>query len=537
MQKLVKRQDWASLRPLVWLLLGGLFVRSAIAVWLPAGFDEAYYYLYTQHLDWSYFDHPLMVALSTGFGLWITGIVSPFTIRMGSLLLYTGALIFLYLTGLRLFSPKAAFLTVVIASLIPIFFVGFGVLTLPDSPLIFFWSVALFIAAEEFLQKPDYAPSWRLAAIGLAVGLACLSKYHGAALGFGLVAFCLTSRPHRAALQSPWMLVALGLFCLAIAPIIIWNFQHDWVSLRYQSSRAIPDRGFSLLELVGMMLIGVAYLFPSFGFPLWWVSLKTTWEQWRNPSNPTRISHAYSTPRTPHPPLHPPHSAPLILWISLPIIFSFTLMGGYRPILPTWAMPGFWGITLLLGDRAARWSSRGVKRWLWSSALIIGTLLAIALSHLTLGTLQTSSTFGLFGGIIPAKTDGSVQLVNIQQVRRGFEESSLLTNALEQADFVFADDIFMAGYVGMAIAPFDPPPITVLNDDPRGFAFWSTAEEWVGKDSLYLTSSRQVNSKQYASYFQSFEKIGEISIWRGGAIVDVLQVYRGKNLLKPYAKS
>lgn len=110
--------------PIIGLLLGGLLVRSAIAVWLPPGFDEAYYYLYTQHLDWSYFDHPLMVGLSTGFGPWLTGYVSQFTIRIGSLLLYTGALMLLYLTSVRLFSQKAAFLTVAIASLIPIFFLS-----------------------------------------------------------------------------------------------------------------------------------------------------------------------------------------------------------------------------------------------------------------------------------------------------------------------------------------------------------------------------------------------------------------------------
>ncbi|PZV09711.1 MAG: glycosyltransferase [Leptolyngbya sp.] len=529
MGKFAKGWDGFGARPIVSLLLGGLLVRSAIAVLLPPGFDEAYYYLYTQHPDWSYFDHPLMVGLSTGFGPWLTGSVSQFTIRIGSLLLYTGALTLLYLTGVRLFSQKAAVLTVAIASLIPIFFIGFGVLTLPDSPLIFFWSAALLMATEEFFRRPIYQPSWRLAAIGLVVGLACLSKYHGVVLGLGLVGFCLTNRQYRVAFKSPWILVALGLFCLTISPIFIWNFQHDWVSLRYQSGRAIPNRSYSLLELIGSILIGIGYLFPSFGFPLWWVSLKREEGKGKREEAFDQRNSVLSALRT-------PHSISLIRWISLPIILSFTLMGGYRPILPTWAMPGFWGMTLLLGDRAARWSPRGVQRWLWSSAVIIGILLAIAVSHLTLGTLQKSGAYAVFGGLIPATVDGSVQLVDIQQVRRGFEESSKLTSALKQADFVFADDIFMAGYIGMALAPFDHPPIICFNDDLRGFAFWSTAEEWVGKNGLYLSPKRQFNPSKYLGYFQSFEQIGEIPIWRGGAIVDVFQVYQGKNLLKPYPR-
>ncbi|WP_254721829.1 ArnT family glycosyltransferase [Kovacikia minuta] len=135
------------------LLGGGLLFRSAIAFWLPPGFDEGYYYLYTHHPDWSYFDHPLMVAFTTGFGPWLTGVVSPFTIRLGTLLLHTGALLLLYLTSVRLFSNRAGLITLAIATLIPIFLVGFGVLTLPDSPLIFFWTATLYIAAWEFFPK------------------------------------------------------------------------------------------------------------------------------------------------------------------------------------------------------------------------------------------------------------------------------------------------------------------------------------------------------------------------------------------------
>ena len=98
------------------LLLGGLLFRVVIALWLYPGFDEAYYYLYTLHPDLSYFDHPPLVALTTGFGPWLTHEVSQFTIRLGSLILHTGALVLLYLTGVKLFSTAAATFTLAIAS-------------------------------------------------------------------------------------------------------------------------------------------------------------------------------------------------------------------------------------------------------------------------------------------------------------------------------------------------------------------------------------------------------------------------------------
>jgi 4-amino-4-deoxy-L-arabinose transferase-like glycosyltransferase len=506
---------------LIWYwLLGGLLIRGAIALFLPPGFDEAYYYLYTQHLDWSYFDHPLMVALTTGLGVWLTGHVSPLTIRLGALLLYTASLSLIYLSSRRLFSAQAAILTVAIASLIPIFVVGFGVLTLPDSPLIFFWSASLYVAAIEFFPvatapfsnspSPAYRPTPRLMLIGLLVGLACLSKYHGVALGVGLVGFCLTSPRYRAVFRSPWMLGAIAGFMLAIAPILIWNIHHDWVSLKFQSGRAIPTQGYRPLEMLGVFGVGIAYLFPSFGLPLWFVCGRSLQR-----SAPYRF----------------------LLWLSLPLMLGFTLMGGYRPILPTWAMPGFWGAALLLGAFAAEWdvkSPRGVRRWLWGSGWAIATILTIALSHVTWGTLQKSSQYALFGGFLPANADASVQLIDITQLRQGIVDAPQLSQALEQADFVFVHEIFLAGQVGMAIAPLNPPPLTCFSDDIRGFAFWSNPEDWLGKTGVYITSSRQPNPDQYQAYFERIEKLGDIPILRGGAIVETIQLYRCTTLLKPY---
>lgn len=509
-----QRQRW------VWvILLAGLVVRSTIAGFLPPGFDEAYYYLYTQHLDWSYFDHPPLVALSTGLGVWLSGNVSAFTIRWGTLLLHTGALLLLYQAAAGLFGRKAALRTLAIASLVPIFLVGFGVLTLPDAPLMFFWSATLYTAAREFFPStPDgaksYQPSGKLAIVGLFVGLACLSKYHGAILGFGLLGFCLTSPFHRRALRSPWLLLAFALFLLAIAPILIWNGQHDWVSLRFQSGRAVPGSGYRVLDLLVTILVGIAYLFPSFGFPLWWTTIRTAKEAVRSGNGDDRLKQR------------------LILWVSLPLVLGFTVMGGYRSILPTWTAPGFWGLTLLLGADAARWSVRWTRRWLWGSGWAIGILLLIALLHLNLGIFQQNSRYALGEGFVAAEADASVQQVDVSQLRQGFRESGVLN----QGEFVFTNDIFLAGQVGMAIAPLTRQPVTVLSNDPRGFAFWSEPPDWVGKTGLLVTPAGRAEATvaQYQGYFKSIVKAAEIPVRRGGAIVQTFEVYCCQTLLRPY---
>jgi len=67
-----KAQKWLAQKTnqSVLFFCWGLLFRCVIAFWLYPGFDEAYYYLYSLHLDWSYFDHPVLVALTTGFGPW-----------------------------------------------------------------------------------------------------------------------------------------------------------------------------------------------------------------------------------------------------------------------------------------------------------------------------------------------------------------------------------------------------------------------------------------------------------------------------------
>jgi Dolichyl-phosphate-mannose-protein mannosyltransferase len=519
---------------LIGLLLGGLLIRIVIASFLYPGFDESYYYLYTLNIDWSYFDHPPLVAFTTGIGPWLTGEVSQLTIRMGSLILYTGTLTFLYLTSAQLFSKKVATWTLAIATVIPIFQVVFGILNLPDVPLMFFWSAALYVAACEFFREPrTYRPSYRIAIIGLLVGLAFLGKYHGAILGASLVGFCLTSARHRPALFSPWTVLGIALFLMTISPVLFWNMNHDWASFRFQSGRVLPDTVFNPSGLAVTFLVGLGYLFPTLGLPLWWVTLKATLSQVVRIFNPKLMPVEQEVSQKQR----------MILWVSLPVLLWFTLIGGFHPVLPSWPMPGFFGATLLLGEQAAIWENKFPQRvhyWLKGSAVVILSLMFFALLHVTWGIVQKPNQYALGGGLWPAKDDNSTQLIDIQQLRQGFIQSPTLRAALNDADFVFTNRYFLGGQIAMAVTPLGHKMVTCFDADPRGFAFWSKDTQELNKDALYITSElfeqgEDVHTK-YGSYFQSIQKIGAIPIRRGGVVVQVFNVYSAKRLLRPYPR-
>ncbi|MEM1291637.1 MAG: glycosyltransferase family 39 protein [Cyanobacteria bacterium P01_H01_bin.162] len=522
---------------------GGLFFRTIVALLLPVGFDEVYYYLYSRHLAWSYFDHPLMVGLTTGLGWWTTGLIIPLTLRVGALGLYTLSLGLLYLTARHLFDEKTGMLALAIGSLSPILWIAFGVLTSPDNGLIFFWTLTLLLAAWEFiphrfsstssLSTANYQPSYRIALIGLTVGLACLSKYHGFVLGAGLVGFCLTSRRSRRALTSPWLAIAALLFGLTLMPLWVWNGQNEWFSFRFHLFMRFEGDGmpnpYRVLDALGTWLLGMVYLFPVIGVPLWWntgQSLLLHIQTWLQP--PLTGGEWVARDRL-----------ALILWLSLPIAVGFTLLGGKQAIFPAWPAPGFWGLTLLLAHSATRWRAVVVRRWLWGTGLFLGTLVLVALLHLSVGLLQKPGNFSLLGGWVPVAQDGSTALLDVGQLRSRFAQTPELQQALATSDFIFTDEFYLSGYVDMALHPLTPQPITCFSQDPRGFAFWDEPVTWLGQTALYVTlqslhGDREALVAEFQPYFQTLEPMAEVPLTRGGTVTDTVLVYQASDMQQVY---
>jgi hypothetical protein len=519
------------------ILLTGLLVRLFLAIWLNPGFDEAYNYLYTLHPDWSYVDSPPLVALTTGIGVWLTGQVSQFTIRIGTLLLYSCSLIFLYLAALRLYTLQIAINTLAIASAIPIFQIAFGVLVTADTPLLLFWSISLWLAVQEFFDYRAYLPSFRLTLLCLTVGLACLSKYHGFILGLSLISFCLFSASYRHALRSKWFLIGIPIFLLTISPILVWNISHNWASFIFQFRDTSSNSNYQIDRVFWTLSIDLIYLFPTFGIPLLSAVVRAFSQQFRNfnwrqyPNcNLSNIQWDLEKRR-------------LILWLSVPLIMGSIVLSGYHQNLAGWNMSGYWAATILLAERVSivRRNSavRIPYRWFFGSISAILLLLSIGLSHLNFGTFQSSEKSPILG-LLPIEADRSTQIFDIQQLRQGFVTNSKLNLALRKANFVFTNRYYLGGQIGMAIEPIFHKPITCFAPDLRSFAFWSKPKQWVGKNAIYLsTKTFDVDldaQNRYPSYFKKITKLGEIPIHRGGEIIQTFSVYQAQNMLKPFPR-
>jgi hypothetical protein len=78
--------------------------------------------------------------------------------------------------------------------------------------------------------------------------------------------FLVTVAKHRREFRRPGIYVLFGIFCLFLAPPIIWNAQHDWIGLVPLSSETelhkhLPSRFSALLQFLGHQLLVCSPLF------------------------------------------------------------------------------------------------------------------------------------------------------------------------------------------------------------------------------------------------------------------------------------
>ncbi|MGB3136880.1 MAG: 4-amino-4-deoxy-L-arabinose transferase, partial [Nodosilinea sp.] len=231
----------------------------------------------------------------------------------------------------------------------------------------------------------------------------------------------------------------------------------------------------------------------------------------------------------------------LILWLSLPIMLLFTLLGGKQQILPAWPAPGYWGLVILLAAQVLTWQRqrpRLIRRWLWGSGLFLASLSVVALLHLRLGILQQPSTYAIFGGLVPVEQDGSTELLDTTQMQRLFASTPEVSAALDQVGFIFTNEYYLGGYFAMAIHPLVDLPVTAFSQDPRGFAFWLNPKDWMGQDALYMTIDRFVENDEivdgYRPLFDSIEPLATVPLRRGGEVTETIHVYRASSLKQPY---
>ena len=142
--------------------------------------DEAYYWVYKEHLDWGFFDHPPAVAVWIYLSdLFFSGEMG---VRFFSAISYSATLLFVWKA---IDHPKKQahtwlFLIVFLSSVL---LSVYGFITTPDTPLMLFY--AIFIYAYQQYLKHQSVLSYLLLSVSI-VGM-MYSKYQGILIVFFVI--------------------------------------------------------------------------------------------------------------------------------------------------------------------------------------------------------------------------------------------------------------------------------------------------------------------------------------------------------------
>lgn len=236
--------DWrtASFGIIAFIILLRL-IYIGVAQLIP---DEAYYWNYAQHMDLSFYDHPPMVAWLIWLGTSIFG-NSEFGVRIGAFLCGLITMGYLFALTRNLYDSATGIRAVLLLAILPFFFAT-GALMTTDAPLVAAWAATLYYLERALIANQERA--WL--GVGIAFGLGILSKYTLGLVGLAALAFVIIDPVARRWLRHPYPYLAVLLALLLFSPVIIWNMEHGWMSLLFQSGRVrgIGDNEFGLFELI-----------------------------------------------------------------------------------------------------------------------------------------------------------------------------------------------------------------------------------------------------------------------------------------------
>lgn len=315
-----------------------LAVKLVLSALLPLTNDEAYYWVWSQHMQWSFYDHPPVVA----WLMWLGQKISffPGMVRWPGVLLGHATLALWLLILKPFFTEEQRIYWLLLALLSPLVG-GTNLLITPDLPLLFFNALALYVF---YLWRKDPQWYWSVA-FGLSVGLGFSSKYVMVLFVVSLLPLIVLSQQVRNPFFRQFPLIVLG-FALGTLPVWLWNILNDFVSIRFQMEHGLGKTVWKPSWTRDYVLAQIGLIFP----PILYWALRA-----RRRTLPT-VFH-------------------LLAWVPL-LFFLFTTSRGYSEA--NWPIVAYPAVFALAASQIPR-SRRAITVTLRVWAVLLTLLAAVIL--------------------------------------------------------------------------------------------------------------------------------------------------------------
>jgi 4-amino-4-deoxy-L-arabinose transferase-like glycosyltransferase len=456
--------------------------------------DEAYYWMWGQHLALSYFDHAPLHA-------WLQGAVaavlgwSVFALRFLSIVTAAVTLWVLYLWARRL-TPETWRHTFWLAAALfwsaPLMLFYTTVAT-HDRLLVAFTLLALHGFAW-FLA--DWADGRRdrfgmLYFGAVCLGLATLTKYNGALVGVGIAAAILMRGDLRSVLRSPHLYLAAALSVLMQFPTLYWNYAEGFASFRFHLANGAGnpfDPSLMRVDTIARLSLETLLLLSpiAVGAMIWFVVKRAG-------SGFGGVLHSLGKG---------------VFVVSTLFNFGLALT---RSVLFYWNIPAY---AAFFGMSPLFLRSRVLQALQIGYGVVVGTILIVQFT--VFPVLQTvgfnqPQTGGLFGWEEIAK-----RVTDAQQARN--------------ADFVAGAEWGVAARLGFALRD---PNVPALTDTLDAYDYWTDPADLAGRDAIVLTTREDRPNEHVAKHFASFEPIEEFTVERGGVPYASYRLYLGRDYTPP----
>lgn len=490
------------------LALGWILALTLLHLWMigsgrwPLSGDEAHYWEWSRRLDWSYYSKgPLvayLIALSTRLGGH-----TEFWVRLPAVVLGTVTAVIGYALTRRIFqSERAAFVSVVLLSVMPLYAIGALLMTI-DAPFVCCWGLAWLCLSRVRQREGELA--WYGA--GAAFGLGLLSKYTMFMLVPCVVLWLLNSPRLRHWLRrsEPYEALALGL--LIFSPVVVWNARHGWYSFRHVLIQAGGGGDRSLLATLAG---GPEFLATQVGVvsPLLFIVLflATSWA-WREGVRRDR------------------DDLLLMVCASAPVFLFFQVWSFVNKVQANWAAHAYLTAAVAAAGWYETWFAPGVSRHA-RSRLSRFLVASIMLPALILPLAFFPDALDWAGVRVPTALD------LVSKRLRGWPE---LGRAVGEVMATSGDRPFLASdryQIASQLAFYVPGHPTVYNANfgrrMNQYDLWGGWEALVGRNGLFVMYGAVDPPEDLRNAFRTVERVRTLVVPHPGRPPHTFSIFQGQ---------
>jgi membrane-associated phospholipid phosphatase len=473
--------------------------------------DESYQWLWSKHLDISYFSKPPMIAYTQFLGTSLWG-DSVFGIRFFAPVITA----LLGLLTLRFFArevnARAGFFLLLIVTATPLLGVG-SVLMTVDPLSVLFWTAAM-LAGWRAVQDSSRTADW--AWMGLWMGLGFLSKYTQLLQLLCWAVFFVLWKPARKQLRRPGPYLALLINLAAITPVALWNWQHQWVTV----SHVAADAGMRTAWRPTLRFFG-EFLGVEFGLlnPVFFVG--ATWAafaMWRRGRQNPKLVYFFS--------------------MGTPLFLVYALHSLRSRLLPNWIAPSvlpMFFVMVIYWDMRWRLGEARPRAWL-AGGLALGMVVVMIAHNTDLITKLTGYRL-------------NVQQDPLHRVR-GWDETARVVGQVREGLLAEGKPVFIIGdhYGITSQVTFNLPearagvpdaPLAYFRRTTQAqnqFFFWPSYGNRKGENAVFFveldrkTLERVKPPASILSEFESVTEIGVSNVMYHGYILRPLQFFACRGL-------